>query len=157
MSVTILRLPLSCAHFCAHSPWPPSCTSSLLLSLLFPCSLPRHCHILETNWVTQHSHWRKGIRLDPDNIPGEPRVWSKSNRGSPVTPGYLTSLFAFGSSKNCFFFFSPFCTVPFLHPLVCFRQEQNMPTALQGPSLKFPEWNHIFCLAPNEELNWMRN
>lgn len=138
MSVTILRLPLSCAHFCAHSPWPPSCTSSLLLSLLFPCSLPRRCHILETNWVTQHSHWRKGIRLDPDNIPGEPRVWSKSNRGSPVTPGYLTSLFAFGSSKNCFFFFPHSALSHFSTLLFVFAKSRTCLQLSKGPA-----WNSL--------------
>lgn len=59
----------------------PSHTFSLLLSLLFPCwalgSLFPFCHILtdllsySTVKGDTPSHWRAGIWLQPDKIPGE--------------------------------------------------------------------------------------
>lgn len=100
-------------------------------------SFPLICHILGAYWVMQHSQWRKRICLGTRNIPGEHEVWGKSIMAhlppQSIWPDWPTTLLV-KTIPPVF----PFCTIPFLLPLFCFRQEQKCLQLSKGP-----DWNFL--------------
>lgn len=149
----------STSHFLvslyAPTPQLPSYTFSFSLSLLLPCwalwlfstDLPYFRGILSYAAFTvkekdlfrhtKYPRWAWGLR--------------EKHYGSPATPEYMTWLtnhFACENHPSCF----PILHYPISPPSFLFSPGAEMPAALKGTRLKFPEWNHIFCLAQIKRL-----